>query len=87
MCDIVSLIYQALWFLMLIRAIMSWFNPDPYNPLVRLVIQLTDPILLPFRRVIPPVGMFDISFIVALIAMQLIYVVIMNILASSGLCF
>ncbi|MCY3555759.1 MAG: YggT family protein [Gemmatimonadetes bacterium] len=41
--------------LIIVRAIMSWFNPDPASPLVRLLTWLTEPVLLPFRRIIPPI--------------------------------
>lgn len=57
------------------RAILSWFphNPSsPLNPLRRLVFAVTEPVLAPFRRLIPPIGMIDISFLVALIVVQLI---------------
>ena len=42
--------------LIIIRALMSWFNPDPNAPLVRLLTWLTEPALAPFRRIIPPIA-------------------------------
>lgn len=42
-------------FLIIIRAVMSWFNPDPTAPLVRVLTWLTEPALAPFRRLIPPI--------------------------------
>jgi YggT family protein len=57
------------------RAILSWFpyNPtSPFNPVRRVIFALTEPVLAPFRRIIPPIGMFDISFLVAIIVVQLI---------------
>ncbi len=42
--------------LIIIRAVMSWFNPDPSAPLVRILTWLTEPVLLPFRRIIPPIA-------------------------------
>jgi len=41
--------------LVIIRAVISWFNPDPKAPLVRLLTWLTEPVLAPFRRIIPPI--------------------------------
>ena len=57
----------ASW-LVIIRALISWVNPDPYNPIVQFLYKVTEPILAPFRKVIPMyrVGL-DISPIVALI--------------------
>jgi YggT family protein len=37
----------------IIRSLLSWVNPDPYNPIVRLLHKLTDPVLRPLRRIIP----------------------------------
>lgn len=57
------------------RAILSWFPYDPTSPLNavrRVVFALTEPVLAPFRRIIPPIGMFDISFLVAIIVVQLV---------------
>jgi YggT family protein len=57
------------------RAILSWFpySPDsPLNPVRRVVFTLTEPVLAPFRRIVPPVGMFDLSFFVAFIVVEII---------------
>jgi len=39
--------------LIIIRALLSWVNPDPYNPIVQFLCKVTEPILAPFRRLIP----------------------------------
>jgi YggT family protein len=57
------------------RAILSWFPYNPSSPLNgvrRVVFILTEPVLAPFRRIIPPVGMLDLSFIVAFIVVEAI---------------
>lgn len=57
------------------RAILSWFPYDPTSPLNgvrRVLFKITEPVLAPFRRLIPPIGMIDISFLVAIIVVQLI---------------
>ncbi|HEU0264156.1 MAG TPA: YggT family protein [Geobacterales bacterium] len=51
-------------FIMAARAIISWFSPDPYNPIVSFLIQTTEPLLRRFRRFIPPIGAIDITPIV-----------------------
>jgi YggT family protein len=53
-----------------IRVLLSWFPIDPRNPLVTLLYDITEPILEPLRRVIPRLGMFDLSPLVALILIQ-----------------
>jgi YggT family protein len=67
---------QIYLLILLVRAVLSWFpySPDsPLNPVRRVVFTLTEPVLAPFRRIIPPVGMLDLSFLVAFIA---VYVVV-----------
>jgi len=61
--------------ILLLRALLSWFpyNPNsPLNPVRRVIFTLTEPVLAPFRRIIPPIGMLDISFLVAFIVVQVI---------------
>ena len=56
------------------RAILSWFpysHDSPINPIRRVVFTLTEPVLAPFRRIIPPMGMFDLSFLVAFLVVEI----------------
>ncbi len=68
----VNLLFYALYLAILIRVVVSWLNVSPYNPLVSLVHQITDPILEPLRRIIPPLGMIDIAPFVAILLLSLI---------------
>jgi YggT family protein len=64
--DIALTVY--LW-IIVIRAILSWVNPDPYNPIVRFLTQVTEPVLAPIRRLIPLRGMgIDLSPMIILVA-------------------
>jgi len=59
--------------ILFVRILMSWVNPDPYNPIMRFLRSATDPILLPLRRIIPPIGgMIDISPMIALLLIHLL---------------
>lgn len=50
------------------RALISWVNPDPYNPIVTFLYRVTEPVLAPIRRWIPPRGMgIDISPIIVIL--------------------
>ena len=51
--------------LILIRIIFSWGMAGSVNPVMRFLVRATDPLLVPLRRIIPPLGLFDISPIVA----------------------
>ncbi len=56
----------------LILAIISWINPMGYNPMVSLLSQLTNPIMRPFRRLIPPMSGLDLSSMFALVTLVFI---------------
>jgi YggT family protein len=64
------LLLQVLWLAILVRVILSWFPVDPHNPIIRLVWDVTEPILAPFRRVIPRIGMFDLSPLAAFLVIS-----------------
>lgn len=59
-----------------IRIILSWISPGQYNPATAIIATLTDPVLRPFQRLIPPLGGFDISPIFAVILLSAITIVI-----------
>jgi len=50
------------------RAVISWVNPDPYNPIVRFLRQVTDPLLDRIRRYLPAMGGLDLSPIILIMA-------------------
>lgn len=55
--------------LIIIRALLSWVNPDPYNVIVQFIYKVTEPLLAPFRRLVPAYSIgVDISPIFALLA-------------------
>jgi YggT family protein len=56
----------------LIRVLLTWFPIDPSNPIVRILYDVTEPILAPLRKVIPRIGMFDLSPIAAMLLIQFI---------------
>jgi YggT family protein len=63
--------------LLFARAILSWFpisSDSALTPVVRFLHTVTEPVLAPLRRVIPPLGMFDMSFLVALLLLQFLIV-------------
>ncbi len=65
--QIIDMILTILYWLILIRALISWVNPDPYNPIVQFLHRATEPILEPIRRMLPLNFRFglDISPIIA----------------------
>ena len=63
-----------------LRVILSWFVRDPSQPLMRALIQVTEPILDPLRRSLPRLGMLDLSPIIAYFLIQLLRSLINNFL-------
>ena len=70
--DLVSLIFDIFIFAIFVQAILSWVNPDPYNPISALLNSLTRPILTPIKKRLPLMGGMDLSTIVALIGLMFI---------------
>jgi len=69
---LIGLVISLFLFAILIRVILSWVNPDPYNPAVDLLNRLTDPILEPAQRLLPPISGIDLSPMVAMVALVLL---------------
>jgi YggT family protein len=69
---IVEIVLGTYVWLIVIRVLLSWVNPDPYNPIVQLLVRFTDPVLVPLRRIIPSIGGIDLSPIVALFGIQML---------------
>jgi YggT family protein len=70
--SILLTLLQLLTFALIGRALLSWFDPGGQWTITRMLAEVTDPLIAPLRRVIPPVGMLDLSFIVAIILIQVL---------------
>ncbi len=69
----IDLLFTVLSFAIIARALVSWIPIDRYHPIIRVLDQITEPVLAPLRRVIPPIGgMMDITPIVALLILQVL---------------
>lgn len=69
-----GLLLNYIFFAVLARVILSWVAPDPYNPIVRVIAQITEPVMAPARRLLPPMGGLDLSPIVVLLGVQFLRV-------------
>ena len=65
--QILNMALSCVMFLIFVRALISWVNPDPFNPIVRFLVQTTEPILQPIRRLLPGSRMIDLSPMIALL--------------------
>jgi YggT family protein len=68
----IRLLCQILLVAILIRVIISWVAPTSRNAFVEILFTITEPVLAPIRRLLPRTGMFDISPLIAMIALQVI---------------
>ncbi len=73
-------------FIIIISVVLSWVNPDPYHPFVRAVRRVTEPVFYYIRKWLPftVVNGFDLSPIVALVALQLVNGVVVRSLLQMG---
>ena len=84
---LVNIFFTILYWLLVIRIVLSWFGVNPYlvsNELLSALYQVTDAILRPFQRLPLQIGMLDLSPIVAFIALQFLQRVLVLGLYSLG---
>ncbi|MBI2903067.1 MAG: YggT family protein [Candidatus Methylomirabilis oxyfera] len=69
LATILDIVLTAYTWIIIIRAIISWVNPDPWNPIVQFLYRATDPVLRPIQRMLPMKGWgIDFSPLVAILA-------------------
>ncbi len=80
--DIVLNVYM--W-VIIIRALISWVNPDPYNAIVQILTRVTEPVLRPIRKLVPPykVGI-DFSPLIAILIIIFLQYAVINTLKRIG---
>ncbi len=65
--QVINLAFTLYSFAIIARALLPWFNVDPYHPAMQFLIQITEPLLAPIRATIPSLGGLDFSPLVALL--------------------
>lgn len=76
----ISLLFEILSWAIIIRVLLSWVRIDPYHPVIRLLDQITEPILTPIRSILPTTGGLDFSPIVAIVLLELVRQLLFSIL-------
>ena len=87
---VVFALLNIIKWLVIIAAVISWLNPDPRNPIVQFLYKTTEPLLRPFRRLLPPgrTGGIDFSPLVLILLIVFIEAVLSRLLAQPfGLAF
>jgi len=69
LANLLHLVLQAYFWIIIARAVLSWVNPDPFNPIVRFLYRVTEPVLRPIRYRLPTLSMgIDLSPMVVILA-------------------
>ncbi len=75
------IIYYGIGFIilaMIVRAFASWFRIDERYAIIRFLARITDPFIEPIRRIIPPIGMFDMAFIIAFFMLRTLQILLLQ---------
>ncbi len=81
--QLVQTLFEVYSFILLARVLTSWVQVDPYNPIIRILHQLTEPLLAPIRRLLPQTGMMDFSPIVAFVVITIAERIVVALMVSA----
>lgn len=84
LAEVVDLAFKVFIYGIVIQAILSWVNPGAYNPAVNLLHSLTEPVLRPARRLLPPISGLDLSPLLAILGLEVLRRLIVPLLAALG---
>ena len=75
--ELISLLLNLYLVAIVVRAVLTWISPHDYNPAMTVLLSLTEPVIRPFRAVIPPLGGVDLSPLAAIITIQVVKMLVM----------
>ncbi len=82
---ILDMLLEAYLWIIIARAVLSWFRPNPYNPVVRAICRLVDPVTYRISRIVPTrIGMFDIAPLILIVVVFFIQRFLIKILYDIG---
>ncbi len=85
--QVLNMLLSLYMWIIIARAVLSWVNPDPYNPIVRFINQATEPVLYQVRRYLPSFGGIDFSPIVVLLLIVFLREAVVTSLLQLSLMF
>lgn len=87
--QVIFAILSIIKWLVIIAAVISWVSPDPRNPIVQFLYRTTEPILRPFRRLLPPsrTGGIDLSPILVILLLFFIEVFLKRLFYTSAVAY
>jgi YggT family protein len=78
--QVVDIAFEVLVWLIIARCILSFVRHNPYQPVIRFIYDVSEPIMAPFRRIIPSAGGIDFSPIIAVLAIEMVRRLVIKIL-------
>jgi len=79
--QLINIVFEVLTWLIIIRCVLSFVRHDPYQPLIRFIYEVTEPIMGPFRRLIPATSGIDFSPIIAVFAVTMVQRLVIQLLS------
>jgi len=76
----VNLAFQLLIYLVIGRCILSFIKHNPYQPIIKFIYDITEPVMAPFRKLIPATGGIDFSPVIVILALSLAQKIIIDLL-------
>ncbi|AUB77783.1 MULTISPECIES: YggT family protein [Spiribacter] len=75
--ELISLLLNVYLIAIVVRAILSWVSPTDYNPATTVLLSLTEPVIRPFRAILPDMGGIDLSPLAAILALQVVKMLVL----------
>lgn len=86
LAKILNTVLELYMWVVIIRAVLSWVRPDPYNPIVRFINGLVDPITYRLSRIIPTrIGMMDLSPLILILLIVFLQKFLVEVLIDTGM--
>jgi len=85
---VIEVVLTIYTWIIIAQAVLSWVNPDPYNPIVRFLYRVTEPVLAPIRRLLPTRGMgIDFSPLIAILVIYFLQMFLVKTMIQLALYF
>ncbi len=83
---VLGVVLNIYMWVIIIRALISWVNPDPYNQIVQFLTRVTEPVLRPIRKLVPPwkMGGLDLAPLIAILIIYFLEISVVDTLARIG---
>jgi len=82
---VLGVVLNIYMWVIIIRALLSWVNPDPYNPIVQFLTRITEPVLRPLRKLVPAYRLgIDLSPLIAILIIYFLQIAVVDTLVRIG---